>query len=94
MKSRSRTQLNRAQIKAYEARRAEEIQRHREAEAADEAHVQSVSASVATAPTARRRIYALSQAQEMAIIRSDLKRLLTILAVLLVVLAIAAVVLA
>lgn len=93
-KSRSRTRLNRAQLKAYEARRAEEIQRRIDAEAAqDAADAASRAAGGATA-VPRRRIYALSQPEEMAIIRSDLKRLMTILAVLLVVLAIATVFLA
>lgn len=90
---RTKTQLNRAQLKAYEARRAEEVQRQLESEAAGEIPVRRAALTVAAAPVPRRRIYALSQAEEMAIIRSDLKRLLMILAVLLVVLAIATVLL-
>ena len=91
-KSRTRTQLNRAQLKAYEARRAEEVQRSRAIDPdVDAVSGQPVAAQAAVAP--RRRIYALSNEQEMAIIRSDLKRLLAIVAVLLVVLAIATLVL-
>lgn len=90
-KSRTRTQLNRAQLKAYEARRAEEVQRSRAVQAEVEAAGGQPVAAAAVAP--RRRIYALSHEQEMAIIRSDLKRLLMIVAVLLVVLAIATLVL-
>lgn len=90
---RTKTQLNRAQLKAYEARRAEEVQRQLESEAAGEMPVRPTATAVAAPPVSRRRIYALSQAEEMAIIRSDLKRLLMILAVLLVVLAIATVLL-
>ncbi len=92
-KSRTKTQLNRAQLKAYEARRAEEVARQLEVDAIGDASPRPAAAAVASAPASRRRIYALSHEEEMAIIRSDLKRLLTILAVLLVVLAIATVLL-
>lgn len=92
-KSRTRTQLNRAQLKAYEARRAEEVQRRLDADAAAADVAQTGAAAATAVPVGRRRVYALSQADEMAIIRSDLKRLMLILAVLLVVLAIATVVL-
>lgn len=92
-KSRSKTQLNRAQLKAYEARRAEEVERRAAEDAADEVVARPASVAVAGVSVPRRRIYALSHEQEMAIIRADLKRLLTILAVLVVVLIIAAILL-
>ena len=90
---RTKTQLNRAQLKAYETRRAEEGQRHVDDDGSGDLPIQVSSASAIATPASRRRIYALSHEQEMAIIRSDLNRLLKILAVLLVVLAIATVLL-
>ncbi|HYI15087.1 MAG TPA: hypothetical protein VEX37_06830 [Thermomicrobiales bacterium] len=67
-------QLTRAQLKAYEARRTLDLHRGT-ADAASEA--------VAVRPTSPvRRVQALSRAEEYAIIRSDLRRLLWILAVL------------
>lgn len=84
--------MNRAQLKAYEARRAEEVQ-HSRAIQQDVDAVSGQPAAAAAAVAPRRRIYAMSHEQEMAIIRSDLKRLLGIVAVLLVVLAIATLVL-
>ena len=73
-KSRPR-QLNRAQLKAYEARRTIEMNR-------------GMANPTGEAVTARplsttRRVQALSRVEEYAIIRSDLRRLLLILAVLL-----------
>ena len=67
-------QLTRAQLKAYEARRTLDLHRG-SAEAGTEA--------VATRPAvSTRRVQALSRVEEYAIIRSDLRRLLWILAVL------------
>jgi hypothetical protein len=77
-KSRSKTQLSRAAIKAYEARRAEEVNRA-DADALDSPAGPSIVSPV-------RRNYAVSRAQEVATIRSDLRRLLMILAVLTVIL--------
>ena len=71
-KTRSR-QLSRAQLKAYEARRAEEIN-----EASVEA--QAVRAEVSHTIVPRRSVM-MSRSEEMAIIRADLRRLITILAV-------------
>jgi hypothetical protein len=71
-------QLTRAQLKAYEARRTVEMDRGSAVAAND---------VIATRPKSTvRRVQALSRAEEYAIIRSDLKRLLWILAVLAVVL--------
>ena len=78
-KSRPR-QLTRAQLKAYEARRTLDLNR-----GSAEAGRDVVTARPAS-PTSARRVQALSRAEEYAIIRSDLKRLLWILAVLMVVL--------
>ncbi len=72
-KSRSR-QLTRAQLKAYEARRTVELNR-------GILGVEGESTPVRQ-PTSVRRVQALSRAEEYAIIRSDLMRLLWILAVL------------
>jgi hypothetical protein len=72
-KSRPR-QLTRAELKAYEARRAAEANRPT---------IATPSEAVAVRPTqTSRRVHALSRAEEYAIIRSDLRRLLWILAVL------------
>lgn len=90
---RTKSQLNRAQLKAYEARRAEEVQQRVEATAERESMAGAATVAVKPSAVGRRRVYALSHEEEMAIIRSDLKRLLTILAILLVVLAIATVLL-
>ncbi len=69
-------QLTRAQLKAYEARRTLDLHRGT-SEAA------STSEAVAARPASPvRRVQALSRAEEYAIIRSDLRRLLWILAVL------------
>lgn len=76
-KSRSR-QLTRAQLKAYEARRGVEVNRGT-ATTTGEVVAKRPASSV-------RRVQALSRAEEYAIIRSDLRRLLWILAVLVVVL--------
>lgn len=80
-KPRSRTQLSRASIKAYEARRAEEVNR------VEHEDVVSVDGPVAVYPA--RRSFAMSRIEEMAIIRSDLRRLLLILAALAVILVVA-----
>jgi hypothetical protein len=76
-KPRGRAQLTKAEIKAYEARRASESRRA--------LIVPDASATPGVAPTARRS-YALTRDEEYVIIRSDLRRLLMILAVLIVVL--------
>ena len=75
-KSRPR-QLTRAQLKAYEARRSIEVDRA--AAATGDVIKARVNAPV-------RRVQALTRGEEYAIIRSDLNRLLWILAVLGVVL--------
>ena len=80
-KTKSRQQISRAELKAYEARRAAEVRRVPVAG----------SATVESAPT--RRSYVLSRDEEYAIIRSDMRRLLTILAILVVVLVAATIVL-
>lgn len=72
-KARSR-QLSRAQLKAYEARRAEEINR-----ANVEAQEERLEAQRTIVP---RRSVMMNRAEEMAIIASDLRRLMVILAVL------------
>lgn len=82
----TRRQLSRAEIKAYEARRAAEVNR------VGAAPVGALEPSDAPSGPSR-RTYALSRAEEFSIIRSDLRRLLLILAVLIVLLAVAAVVL-
>jgi hypothetical protein len=79
-KSKTRPRFSRAELKAYEARRAEEVRR-----------VPITSTSADGAPV--RRSYLLTRDEEYAIIRSDLRRLLMILAVLLVLLVVAAVIL-
>lgn len=72
-KSRPR-QLTRAELKAYEARRTVEMNR---------GATGATSEPIAVRPgTTHRRVQALSRAEEYAIIRSDLRRLLWILAVL------------
>lgn len=76
-KSRPR-QLTRAQLKAYEARRSVEMNRGSAVAAND--------VVTARPKTTVRRVQALSRAEEYAIIRSDLRRLLWILAVLTVIL--------
>jgi hypothetical protein len=67
--------LSRAEIKAYEARRASEVSRIGAA---------PTGALEPDAPTAvaSRRSYVLNRAEEFAIIRSDLRRLLMILSLL------------
>lgn len=77
-RTKSRAQLSRAEIKAYEARRAEEVRRLPLDSAA--------RVDDATTTIALRRTYALTRDEEYSIIRSDLRRLLIILAVLFVVL--------
>jgi hypothetical protein len=80
-KSRSRTQLSRAAIKAYEARRAEEVNR-----------VEPLDATATDAPIAvssGRRGFAISRIDEYATIRADLRRLGLILAFLTVLLVVA-----
>lgn len=73
--SKARTrQLSRAQLKAYEARRAEEINR-----ANVEAQEERLVAQRTIVP---RRSVMMNRAEEMAIIASDLRRLMLILAVL------------
>lgn len=79
-KSRSR-QLSRAQLKAYEARRAEEINR-----APVEVQPERTQASRIVVP---RRSVMMSRSEEMMIIKSDLRRLLLILALLAVFLIVA-----
>lgn len=72
-KSRQR-QLTRAELKAYEARRTVELNR---------GMAGAPGEVIATRPTTTsRRVQALSRAEEYAIIRSDLRRLLWILAIL------------
>lgn len=75
-KSRPR-QLTRAELKAFEARQSAEVARG----------ATGASGTTGDKPAARvtptnRRVHALSRAEEYAIIRSDLRRLLWILAVL------------
>jgi hypothetical protein len=74
-KSGTRRQLSRAEIKAYEARRAAEVNRIGSA---------PTGALEPEAPigTPMRRSYVMSRAEEFAIIRSDLRRLLIILSLL------------
>jgi hypothetical protein len=73
-------------MKAYEARRSAEVNREQPVIANETTATRpaAVARSAATARTAppNRRVYALSRAEEYAIIRSDLRRLLWILAVL------------
>jgi hypothetical protein len=76
-KSRSRTRLTAAQLKAYEARRASEVNHDA---------TPAVPVASATGAASPRRVFVLSRSEEMAIIRSDLKRLVLILVILLVVL--------
>lgn len=78
-------QLSRAQLKAYEARRAEEINR-----AAIDVSVERPQASRIVVP---RRSVMMSRSEEMMIIKSDLRRLLLILAVMAVFLVIATIIL-
>src|SRR5205823_13955928 len=78
-KARSRPQFTKAELKAYEARRAEELQR---VPAAGVARVEATGAPSAST----RRTYALTRDEEYRIIRGDLRRLLLILAILAVVL--------
>lgn len=80
-KSRSRAQLSRAAVKAYEARRAEEVNR------VEIETPLAVDGPIATYPT--RRGFAITRAEEVSIIRSDLRRLLLILAFLTVLLIVA-----
>jgi len=82
-KTRSRPQFSKAELKAYEARRAEEVRRG----------PVGVATDAAPGSVSSRRTYALSRDEEYAIIRSDLRRLLMILVVLAVVLLIATIVL-
>lgn len=83
-KARGRPQFSKAELKAYEARRAEEIRR---------VPAGSAAADTAAGGTASvRRTYALSRDEEYAIIRGDLRRLLLILAVLALVLLVATVI--
>ena len=81
-------QLTRAQLKAYEARRTVEVSR-----TASPVPVASGSVIESRAAAAPGRIHMLSRAEEYAIIRSDLRRLLWILAVLSVVLVIMTIIL-
>jgi hypothetical protein len=74
-KPRSR-QLTRAQLKAYEARRGIEMSQSTATTGAE-----AVAPRAATS-TSVRRVQPLTRAEEYAIIRSDLRRLLWILAVL------------
>ncbi|HUG14077.1 MAG TPA: hypothetical protein VMM78_03580 [Thermomicrobiales bacterium] len=76
-KSRSRGQLSRAEIKAYEARRAAQ----RSQSPVSAAHVSSTEGT-----TRARRARSLSREEEFAIIKADMKRLVVILAILLVIL--------
>jgi hypothetical protein len=83
-KTRSRDQLSRAEIKAYEARRA--------------AARQPVAIPATAVPSAKkaqppRRTNTLSRAEEFNIIKADMKRLVVILMVLLVVLIMATIIL-
>lgn len=67
---RPRRQLSKAEIKAYEARRLDELRRIGPA----------AGANATSLPTSARRSYTLSRDEEFAIIRSDLRRMLIILA--------------
>lgn len=81
-KARQRPQLSKAEIKAYEARRAAESRR-----ALVTTDVSAATAGGSTpAVRSTRRGYAMTRDEEYVIIRSDLRRLLFILAVLAVVL--------
>jgi hypothetical protein len=82
-KARQRPQLSKAEIKAYEARRAAEGRR---ALIVPEAASNAPAAGGATITRGGRRGYTLTRDEEYVIIRSDLRRLLFILAVLAVVL--------
>lgn len=80
-RNRQRRQLSRAELKAYEARRAAE-RRRVSATGAGEA-----DALAALHPEPAELTYALTRDEEFAVIRSDLMRLLVIVAILLVLLA-------
>jgi hypothetical protein len=84
-KTRNRSQISRAQLKAYEARRAEEAQRSAAATAVAQSQEQQ-SASI-------RRSRAMSRAEEFQTIKDDLRRLSVILVIMTVLLIGAAVVL-
>lgn len=79
-KPRTRNELSRAELKAYEARRADERKRIG-TERANETAVATVAAPV-------EHTYAISRDDEFAVIKSDLLRLLVILVVILVILAV------
>jgi hypothetical protein len=79
-KSKSRPQFSRAELKAYEARRAEEVRR-----------VPIGPAGAEGVPV--RRSYALTRDEEYAVIRADLRRLLLIVLVLFAILVVAMIVL-
>lgn len=83
-KPRSRKELSRADLKAYEARRADEQRRIGTAQAAQQA---------ATVVVPVEHSYALSRDEEFAVIKSDLIRLAIILAVIAVLLVVLTVVL-
>ena len=84
-KSRPRSQLSRAEIKAYEARRAAQ---------GAQAPASTTRSSTATgARSQARKARTLSRTEEFGIIKADMKRLLIILAILLFVLVAATVVL-
>lgn len=88
-KARERNQPSRADLKAYEARRAV-------AKRSDDAiptDGRPVAAAAKRTSTAGRSAHRISREEEYRIIKSDMKRLLVILGVLLVVLVIASIVL-
>ncbi len=78
--SKTSRQISRAELKAYEARRAEEGRR------VDAPQLQGDAASTSAAP---RRVYVLTRDEEYRIIRSDLRRLLIIVGILITVLVLA-----
>ena len=80
-KSRSSRQVSRAELKAYEARRAEEARRI--------SAPQVTTEGSATQAQPQRRVYTLTRDEEYAIIRQDLRRLLMIVGVLVAVLVLA-----
>jgi len=85
-KSKTARQVSRAELKAYEARRAEEG--HRVA-----APQLSGEGTAAPSATATRRVYVLTRDEEYKIIRGDLRRLLLIVAILVLVLIVATLIL-
>lgn len=86
-RGRDRTKLSKAELKAYEARRAAERRRIA-------THTPSGDVVELDTPITVEHSYTLSRDEEFAVIRSDLKRLAVIVAILLVALVLATLLLA